>query len=95
MKKFSVVDNIDENYPPTYLVHGLGDRLVPFNQSVQMAEKLNANKVSYTLDLVPNVDHALDFMEVSPEIWKEHLLPVFDFAEKHFQKNIQVQKILT
>lgn len=83
LKEYSVVDNIDFSYPPTYLAHGLGDTLVPYQQSAEMAAVLNKTNIPYKLDLVPEVNHAFDFMNITDEFWQEHVLPAFDFMEKY------------
>lgn len=38
----SPIDYVNENFPPILLVHGSNDQLVPFEQSVQMAIKVNS-----------------------------------------------------
>ena len=83
LTEFSAVFNVDVNYPPTYLAHGLADALVPYNQSVQMGAVLAAQNIPYKLDLVPGANHGFDGGNISPEFWAEHVLPAFNFAAEH------------
>jgi len=82
LQAISVVDNVDKDYPPTYLSHGLADEVVLFTQSVQLAKKLEENNVEFVLDLVDNAMHSFDVLNTSEEIWEEHVLPAFDFITK-------------
>jgi len=34
LREFSATEHVDENYPSTYLAHGLADTYVPYSQSV-------------------------------------------------------------
>ena len=90
LKDFSATENVDENYPPTYLAHGLKDYIVSYTQSVQMAEKLQENGVKYVLDLVPSVGHTFDSHN-SESIWQEHVLPAFEFAQQYLKDAEEVQ----
>jgi len=84
LKTFSASENVDANYPPTFLGHGLADSLVPYSQSVQMANKLKEFNVPYILDLVPNANHGYDG---DANLWQQHVLPAFDFAQKYMQSS--------
>ena len=55
-----------EGAPPTLLLHGTWDELVPFDQSVRMAHTLEAAHVSYELVAVPWARHAFDLVFDSP-----------------------------
>jgi len=83
LRGFSATENVDKDFPPTYLVHGLNDRLVPYSQSVQMSEVLKAKNIPYVLDLVPSADHGFDLgNDVTPDMWEKHIAPAFEFAQK-------------
>jgi len=84
LKDFSAVDNVDENYPPTYLAHGLIDQVVPYSQSVELANVLEQNNIPYVLDLVPGANHGFDKDSI---YWQQHILPAFDFAQKYMQSS--------
>jgi len=53
LKALSSSENVDKNYPPTYLAHGLADTTVPYNQSVMLANRLAKNNITHVLNLVP------------------------------------------
>jgi acetyl esterase/lipase len=83
LREFSAVEHVDKDYPPTYLAHGLVDVVVPYTQSVQLADKLKANNVDCVIDLVANANHSFD---VDPSYWQQHVLPAFEFAQKYVPK---------
>jgi len=82
LRSFSASENVDANFPPTFLGHGLDDTVVPYSQSVQMANKLKEFDIPYVLDLVPNANHLYD---IYPNFWDQHVLPAFEFAQKYMQ----------
>jgi acetyl esterase/lipase len=84
LREFSAVEHVDQNYPPTYLAHGTADTIVPYTQSVQLADKLKANNIDYVLDLVPGAEHSFDGI---PKNWEQHVLPAFEFAQKYVAKS--------
>jgi len=87
LKEFSARENIDQTFPPTYLNHGLDDFRVPYDQSVKMAEKLKEKNIPYVLDLIPGEIHAFDLKDPSEKVWKDNILPAFDFAAKFMIKS--------
>jgi len=84
LKGLSAVDNVDENYPPTYLGHGLVDQVVPYSQSVQLANVFEQKNIPYVLDLVPGANHGFDSKDI---YWEQHVLPAFNFAQKYMQSS--------
>jgi len=82
LRRFSATENMDQNYPPTYLAHGLADSLVPYSQAVQLSYKLNGYNIPYVLDLVPDADHVFDG---DTRFWQDHTLPAFDFVQNYMQ----------
>jgi len=90
LRDLSAVENVDKDYPPTYLTHGLVDTVVPYSQSVQMAEKLKEKNIPYELDLVANANHSF---ELDPKLWEKHVLPAFEFAAKYMQVSKKVTKV--
>jgi acetyl esterase/lipase len=57
---YSPVKNVDENYPPTLLLHGDNDTDVPYVQSVLFAETLKRNGVEYELITIEDGPHGFD-----------------------------------
>jgi len=82
LRDFSATENVDKNFPPTYMAHGLVDSTVPYSQSVQLANVLKANNIPYVLDLVPGANHNFDR---NATFWQDHVLPAFNFAQKYMQ----------
>jgi len=54
----SPVDHVDSGDPPMLLIHGTGDRIIPYEQSERMAEALRRAGVSHRLVLIPGVGHS-------------------------------------
>ena len=51
------INFVDGNEPPFLLLHGKGDRVVEYSDSVELAEKLRSNGISATLRLLPDAGH--------------------------------------
>jgi acetyl esterase/lipase len=49
--------SVDKNDPPTILVHGTADKLVSYNNSVQLAKQLDSNHVKYELVTLDGGEH--------------------------------------
>lgn len=62
---FSPVLYVTDAVPPTLMIHGIADRVVPASQSEILQAKLDSMKVENHLHLLDGVDHA--FMEASEE----------------------------
>ena len=48
---------IDKNDPPTIIVHGTVDKLVPYQNSVQLASTLKANNIKHELVTIEGGEH--------------------------------------
>jgi acetyl esterase/lipase len=48
---------VDKNDPPTILVHGTADKLVNYNNSVQLAKQLESNHVKFELVTLEGGEH--------------------------------------
>jgi len=81
LKDYSATENVDSRFPPTYLAHGLKDRLVTYVQSQQLADELDKHGVPNVLDLVPGADHTFDYN--STLYWDKHVLPAFNWAQQY------------
>ncbi len=53
------LNNVTSDYPPTLLVHGEDDTDVPYEQSVQMAERLREHGVPHELLSFDGAEHGL------------------------------------
>jgi len=60
----------------------LNDTLVPYNQSVAMANALKAVNVPNKLVPVPGADHSFDY-NINTQQWQQYILPAFDFAQQY------------
>ncbi|PLV59884.1 alpha/beta hydrolase [Thermotoga sp. KOL6] len=59
---YSPVTWVSEKAPPTILVHGMKDDVVPYISSVKMYKKLRENKVKARLCLHPKGKHGFEFV---------------------------------
>jgi acetyl esterase/lipase len=87
LRTLSASENVDKDYPATYLGHGLADTTVPYSQSVMLANSLEKNGIPHILDLVPGANHGFDY---DTTLWEQHVLPAFDFAEKYMKPSGKV-----
>lgn len=88
LRNYSAVFHVDSNYPPTVLIHGFDDTLVPHEQSVEMAKCLAKAGVPYRLNLVPGAGHAFDFGNITTQVWYDYILTAFNFAEKYLNSGL-------
>jgi acetyl esterase/lipase len=57
---YSPIRHISPDYPPTFLIHGIEDRDVPFEKSALMAQTLSQYGVSHEFVPVPGAGHELE-----------------------------------
>ena len=62
----SPVDQVRPGDPPTFLVHGASDPLVPVSQSEELAAALTRAGVPNRLVVIPGAGHDLDFPIKTP-----------------------------
>jgi len=84
LRTLSSTENVDKNYPPTYLAHGLADGTVPYSQSVMLANSLEKFGITHVMNLVPGANHGFDS---DPKFWDQYVLPAFDFAQKYISNS--------
>ncbi|MBL1076716.1 alpha/beta hydrolase [Nocardia sp. 2] len=56
----SPITYVRQGLPPTLLIHGTRDHVVPYTQSVELVERLKAVGVQYQLQPIPYGEHAFD-----------------------------------
>lgn len=60
LEMYNPINNIQNNFPPTLLLHGDQDTDVPYGQSVLMYEQLRKSGISAELITIHGVDHVFD-----------------------------------
>ncbi len=81
--QYCPVRNVNEDYPPTLLLHGTEDTDVPYQQSVQMADALHGAAVSHQLITISHQgSHGFDYNEKNPQA-QAALQTVLAFLKKH------------
>lgn len=79
---FMPLKNVDPDYPPTLLIHGLKDTDVPCEQSMMMAEELKRHGVEHRLITDPDADHGSNW---SPEARTAIDAAALAFLRKHLR----------
>src|SRR5262249_33661207 len=64
----SPVSHVSAAAAPMLLVHGLADRLVPYQQSVSLKEALDKAGTQAALELIPDADHVFEGVDAAPII---------------------------
>ena len=59
----SPITHLDANDPPTLILHGTIDDVVPIDQGDALAEKLDQLEVPYLYDRLPGWPHAMDLAQ--------------------------------
>jgi acetyl esterase/lipase len=74
VNKFSNEEQVDANTPPSFLVHTLDDKTVPFANSVRFVEALQRNRVPAELHLYQAGDHGFGMNnKTTKDQWMERL----------------------
>jgi len=79
--RYCPVRNVSPKYPPTVLIHGTADTDVPYEESVNMAEKLSQFRVEHKFLRVPGGGHVLS--GVDPAVQAHVLAQAVDFVKMH------------
>lgn len=76
------VNFVDGNEPPFLLLHGTGDRVVEYADSVELAEKLRSHGIPATLKLLPDAGHLKPLAGLyDPKREPEVLTDMLDFIK--------------
>jgi acetyl esterase/lipase len=78
----SPIHNIQEDYPPTLLLHGTNDVDVPYEQSVFMRAALLKKGIKTKLITIPNGEHVFDKDFYNPTV-QSALNQVIEFLQVH------------
>jgi len=72
----SPINHINENSPPTILIYGEKDRIVPFDEGIATDNALKEANVPHELYILPETDHAFDanWTYFSTQIARERIL---------------------
>jgi dipeptidyl aminopeptidase/acylaminoacyl peptidase len=80
--KGSPVSYVKTGLPQTLLIHGTADALVPYQQSVLLAEKMKAVNAKVELKLIDSVGHG--WVGATPALTKKGSLEAIDITFKYF-----------
>lgn len=83
MSEYSPYNRLTSAAPPTLIVHGDSDRIVPFQQSTALHAKLDSLRVENEIHIVKGVDHA--FAKATPQQKSDIQKWIVDFIKRHYQ----------
>ncbi len=81
MQKYSPISYLKSSLPPTLIIHGDSDRVVPIGQSLVLKEKLDSLNVEHEIHILQNVDHA--FLNATEKDMENVQKWIVEFIEKH------------
>ncbi|KUL86846.1 hypothetical protein ZTR_05321 [Talaromyces verruculosus] len=88
-KEVDPVQNVSSKFPPTYIVHGQADTMVPIELSRELLKRLQDSGVKCGMTEVPNEEHTFAaMMKVGSEAWWLQRQG-FDFLEEVIGKGPQ------
>ena len=70
MARIDPILNVEDGFPPTYIVHGMADTMVPIGLSRALLQKLKDHGVRCGMTEVPDEEHTFAaMMEVGSKTW--------------------------
>ncbi len=79
MRTASPINYVTPDFPPTLLIHGTKDELVPYDQSVRMYQALEKAGVPVELHTYGNQPHGFD---AQPEYGRQTAATMLAFLER-------------
>jgi len=80
--KYTPLERVNETFPPSFLLHGIQDRIIPISDSEAFADKLEELSVEYNLLEVEDAGYAFDFYEMTDQQQK-CLAMAIEWADLH------------
>ena len=80
---FMAVKNVDNDFPPTMLIHGTEDTDVPYQQSVMMADQFKKHGVQHELVTIAGGEHGLGGGD--PQRIAAAYAAVLKFVDRHLK----------
>ncbi|WRT68543.1 uncharacterized protein IL334_005520 [Kwoniella shivajii] len=83
--QWSPIHLIKDNYPPTVIMHGDNDVVVPIQESIDFADKLKGLGVDVESIWCEGGGHCFEQSMGSPQDpgWNEYIVPCIEFVKKH------------
>lgn len=82
---YSPIHYIHTGMPPTLIIHGIKDRLVPIQQSISLKARLDSLHIESEIHVLQNVDHAFfgatEAQKDSIQVW------ISNFIIRHYYEN--------
>jgi len=81
-RKYSPITYVNTQVPPTLIIHGQLDKIVPLSQSQMLHEKLMSLKIANEMHIINQMHHAFNGATKEQKI--EIQSWIVDFIEKHY-----------
>jgi dienelactone hydrolase len=86
---FNVLDYISPNDPPSLLIHGQDDKIVPLQNSYDMKKKCEEKGLPVDLKVIPNADHGYFDVNGKFEDYRKHMEEALDLTIEFFKKELK------
>lgn len=84
MRRYSPINYLSQAAPPTLMIHGNSDRVVPLEQSEHLKKKLDSLNIPNELHLLDGVDHG--FIKANEQQRKQVQQWMIDFVKLHYSE---------
>lgn len=84
-KRFSPIEYVNKNIPPTLIIHGDKDLIVPINQSILLSKKLESLDIEHEIHVLEGMGHV--FRAASKQQKEDVQNWIQQFIEKHYQSS--------
>jgi acetyl esterase/lipase len=85
---YNVLDYISTNDPPSLLIHGQDDKIVPLQNSYDMQKKCEEKGLTVDLKVIPNADHGFFDVNGKFEDYRKHMEEALDLSIGFFKKHL-------
>ncbi|OLL26591.1 hypothetical protein NEOLI_003817 [Neolecta irregularis DAH-3] len=82
---------IDASYPPTFVMHGSADTIVPVSESKTFVSSLINSGAEHVFVEVPGAEHDFDWEETD-KFYDNYLLKAIQFIESHVTTDLEPAK---
>jgi len=82
-KKYSPINYINANSPPTLIIHGKEDQIVPVDQSNYLKKELDSLKIESQIHIIDGVNHA--FRGINRDSKDNVQIWITEFIMKHYR----------
>lgn len=86
--EFDVLDFISKNDPPSLLIHGQNDKVVPLQKSYDIKNKCEEKGLEVSLTVIKDADHGFFDVNGKFEDYRKHMEQALDLTIGFFKKHL-------